>query len=818
MTPQRPQLIVIALGILLISFSVLLYEITLTRIFSVLLSYHYVFLALSIAMLGLSLGGVFDYYWSRRAAPTHGREISLAYWAALTAVTMTASVFIIDYAAARGGIALPTVVAICPFFAAGITLAATFRQLAAQSSFLYGADLVGASLGALGVVGALNVLGGPNAILAAGLAASIGAACLLAHRFSSIPLGAVATALVASGSIFLVGVVRPIAGEVPVGRDPNKDMSRLLSNPSVRGSIVESRWSAFGRTDLVRFDDDPDSMTLFIDGAAGTPMYRWDGDLDAADGPVGMLRHHFSASLPLQLLDEHQKDSALIIGPGGGRDVLVNLLAGVKSITAVELNPQFVELVQEYSDFNGGLYSSIDSVNVVVDEGRAFLKRSQEQYDIIMLSLPVTKSSRSVEAYALSENFLFTKESMQDYLAHLTPEGTLIIVAHGLEESVKLLMTSLDALSESGTTIEQAMQQVYILGHPMMPVFGLRPQPLDRDAAERLHAALHIAGFDGQQSYVPYAEQVVLDLGLSEAVDAEWIMMNQNLIDLAQGTIAPSDLIDAVPIDIRPTSDNRPFFFKFELGLPAAVRNLLWLSGGFLLAVIAAPVVVKRNRHLSPSPAIRQGTPWVLPVVFAGLGLGFMTIEIALFQRFILYLGHPTYSLAFLLFSLLVGSGIGSLASGRISPRRFISAVGGAAATVAALSILLLVLSHNLFGRFNEPQVATFVAASLLIVLGVFMGVPFPLSIRLAERLGRGQDIPWMWAINGAASVFGSVLAIAAAIEIGYVTALGIGAASYLSIAVIVLATRRHLHVGVNEPMVGMRTVEPNPASAARSE
>jgi len=776
-------------GIFFLSLGVLVYEIALTRVFSVALSYHYVFLVLSVAMFGLGAGGLVEHRWRRRTSSRDETPLSIS--GAATALAMAASIVAINRLGAAGYPLVLAATGALPFVFAGVTLAAAFRHFAAWSALLYGADLLGAASGAILVVRALDAVGGPTSILAASAVVAVAALVFLAGASQSATSVVTAAGSAAvTVSLLAIAVGYPIAGEVPVGRDPNKDLFRLLNDPSIGGEIVATRWSAFGRTDLVRFDGDPDSMTLFIDGAAGAPMVRWDGRLGVPEGPAARLTQTFPGSFPLRFLDENQKDRALVIGPGGGRDILVALEAGVRAVTAVEVNPEFVELTREYSAYNGGIYTNVPTVQVSVGEGRQFVRRLAERYDLIMLSLPITKSSRSYEGYALTENFLFTEESFRDYLAHLTPEGSIVIVTHGLGEALKLVTTVLAALNGQGTSIPDAMQRIALFGHQMLPVLVVQNRPFERARALAMHQGLHLAGFDGQASYVPYAKQVSVQLGLASGADVTWLMMNQNLIDLAAGSIGLRELVKAAPIDIGPVTDDRPFFFKFETGIPGTVTSLLWLSALLLTAVIGAPAV---GRWFSDGPSgLSPPPPWVVPFLFASLGVGFMLVEVSLFQRLLLYLGHPTRALALLLFALLGGTGLGSLASGVVPSRHLVRALG-ASGTAVALGVLLTVpLIGVLFERLGSEG-ASLASTLLLLGLGLAMGFPFPVTIRLMSRGGLGEAVPWMWAVNGVASVAGSVLAVAVAIAAGYSVALTLGSMAYLGVALVSLGARRHL-------------------------
>ena len=342
----------VAFAIPLISFSVLSFEIILTRIFSIMLSYHFVFAVISFALLGLWLCGMSLKLWRRISS---GTAISGA--VALFVLLISVSVFsIINLPIYENSffvdfrlwiyIALSTL----PFFFAGLALAAIFEKFAGKSSILYGLDLIGATLGVLASVFLLNTFGGVKSAYIVAAIAVLGAIVVgLAENFKSL----FKYAGIALFLVFIVLFANRSSTRVPVAMDFNKDMYRMLKNPREKAEIIDSKWSAFGRTDLLRSSATPNEMILFVDGAAGTVMYNLDSLL-SNDKQQMHLRNHFGLFFPFYSLEDNEKDNALIIGAGGGRDVVVALLGGVKKITAVEVNPDLVDLVKKYEKFNGG--------------------------------------------------------------------------------------------------------------------------------------------------------------------------------------------------------------------------------------------------------------------------------------------------------------------------------------------------------------------------------------------------------------------------------------------------------------------------------
>ncbi|MCR4394883.1 MAG: hypothetical protein NUV31_10975, partial [Dehalococcoidales bacterium] len=477
-------------GISIISAGMLAYEIILTRILSVILSYHYVFAVISLAMLGLGLGAILNHLMQSKLSrlSTFNR---LALLASLLAASIPLSLLIIfgisSTQSLSSNLFIYLLIIIIPFCSAGILFAELFRSYTESSSWLYGFDLLGASLGAAGAIVVMNIFGGVKSAaiissliwLAALLYTMTSLRTLINRNWQSIIGGLLIFSL--AGTIF----INLRIADIPV-MNQEKEMVNIISNSSSPAKIVETRWNAFGRTDLVAYESDPSRMAIFIDGTAGAYMYRFNGDFNNPDPSVKNLQTSFPGYLALSIMPENGGNSALIIGPGGGMDVLLAQMAGIKQITAVEVNQAAVDIVRQYGQYNGHLYEA-ENVSVIVDEGRSFLKRQKMQYDIIMLSIPLTKTSRSPEGFALTENFLFTTDSINDYLNHLTDNGRLIVVAHNEIEIIRLLSLSLAAINQNGTDSFAAMQRVAVIGWHHYPVFILKKTPFNQAEAISLH-------------------------------------------------------------------------------------------------------------------------------------------------------------------------------------------------------------------------------------------------------------------------------------------------------------------------------------------
>ena len=787
--PQPGSLIPTLSSLALISFGMILYEIVLTRIFSVLLSYHYVFAILSLAMLGLGMGGLLLKKWPRANQPAG--TIVLTMTTALTVAIVTALILYLTQAApASWGTTVTGSVLflpVIPFLFFGMTIASFFQQDPEQSSLLYGFDIAGGALAALAAVPLLNTVPAPTAVFIVAGVVTLGGIVLTTTELPGIKTAILS--LVALG-LAAAGIWLAPQNILPVKNNQNKDINRILNKSPGDSRIVETRWSAFGQTNLVESDQFNGKKIIYIDGAAGTFMYNYQ-NLQRDSTMLRDLTTDFGEYFPFYFLEDTQKDSALIIGPGGGRDVLVALLGGTQSITAVEVNPELVQIVKDYEAFNGGLYTRLPNVDVVVEEGRSFLRNTSDQFDLIMLALPVTKSSRSISGYALTENYLFTVEAFGDYLDRLTPEGRLIFVTHGNAELYRLLGLALTAFEERGISNEQAMNHLYTIARHDMPTLVIQKEPFTPEEMSLRHAALHELGFDGGDYYMPFQKQISLSLPQpsDSTSTTEWSMFDKPLVELSKGTLTLDKLVKATSLDITPVRDDNPFFYNFDKALPSPFRQL------YGLILLGIGIVIWMISVKKPSGEVKTGfirpyarhprLKWFL-LVFLLLGTGFMMLEIALFQKLTLYLGNPVSATSVLLFSLLLGVGAGSLSSAWITKRL------PAAVVLSTITVFTLSLAYNyqLDDLLASASYIPIRAGLLTGSLGVAMGFPFPLTLRVMKQHGLEDFTAAMWGTNGLASVAGAVTAMIIGIEWGFTEAVVVGGAIYLLAALLVLFFR----------------------------
>ncbi|MHB1006027.1 MAG: hypothetical protein ACYC3S_10340 [Chloroflexota bacterium] len=738
-------------GTFLLSAAVLLLEVALTRVFSFLLGYHYVFALVGLAMLGLGIGAAIV---SSRGWATQG-PVGTAYLLLLSMAACTAVIAstVLLRPLALAGLPLAYIaLGSLPFLPAGGALALVFADHSSHGGRLYFADLGGGAFGSIAAVVALSLWGGPGAALFAGVLFALGglAFALGATRDLRRPasLGAVAVALffiqqLASGALALPALA--------VGAE--KTMAFALSDNQAESAVDWSSWDAFARTDVVSFGVLPGEKEVFIDGGAGSPMRRFDGNLEEVADLRGTAGYYpFAARDPGRVL---------IIGPGGGLDVLLALLAKAEGVTAVELNPGTVEAVRRFADFNGGIYD-LPNVRVAVDEGRSYLRRSDQRYDTIFLSLVMAQAAERA-GLALAENYVYTVEAIQDYLAHLSPEGKLALRMHDAFDLGRVYATAVAALEREGKSPSQATQQIVLyydprptaehnhdsdIASPMMIVFAA---PLSPAEAQGVAADLK--------------ERGLAPLLVPHVTAAKPFAM------VADGTLSLDDFVQQWPADVSPTYDDKPFFFQFDRGISPALVTI----GIFLVIVGAAGWYLLTPRQLS------SGLAWYhFAAYFGALGAGFALVEMAAIQRLTLFLGHPTFAVASSLAVLLLTAGLGGLLSQRVPNRRLPQAMVLSTLAVGALVLLwAFVVPSVTSTQLAQPQpLRVAITAIMLTPLGLVLGIPFPTGLRLVGK-GAPETLPAFWAINGFAAVAGSVLGMIVASVGGFTATLALGAAAY---------------------------------------
>ena len=762
-------------AIFLVSFATLVFEISLIRVLSFTIWYHFAYVVISTALLGFGASGTLVALRPQIGARDLPRAVALCCLAASASVALTlgfVSAFPLEptlILERPSQLALQLayqLVAAVPFFFSGIAISLMLRCAAQQVGRLYFWDLVGAGLGCAGSVALMNWLSPPGAALLAGAVFASAAVRLAPARAMRAAGLALAIALVAAS-----GFGSRIAFEPA----HSKHLSMLFELKKM--APVLHRWTALFRTDLVRATEAteftradtwgisrnarPETIQnpwgyVVHDGTAGTPLY------DLREGRLEYFDEHV-LSLPYWIANPHPR--VLVIGVGGGRDVVAAVRYGASSVTGVELDPVTLDLIRdELADVHAGFFSR-DDVVLIAGEGRHFVKSTQDRFDVIQLTGVDTLAATASGAYVLAENYLYTVEAFHDFLDRLRPGGVLSFGIGNWSPTApqaagRILDVARAALLERGVA-DPSRHVALVDSSFLFTELLVRNEPFEPAEFQRIADGAHRLEF------------------LPLLVGGEGMPLYQTLI--GPDGAEREALLESLPFDIRAIRDDHPFFFHFNrwrdliqardfgpvhgTALGQIVLGILLVSLTLLGSVfIVGPLLVFQRRGVLGAGR----SVWGLLGYFLAVGVGFMLFEISLIQRFVVYLGYPTYSLSVVLFALLVFMGIGSRLSQRWVGREA-SALPTAVAIVAALAVVYMAGLGPLQEATLASPLAVRVALTLAVLapLGLTLGVFFPLGIRRAAAV-HPDLVPWAWAVNGCASVTATVLAIVLAMEIGF--------------------------------------------------
>ena len=751
-------------AVALSSFSALLLELALTRLFSVVLFYHFAFLAISVALLGLGAGGVFAHLRRQWLGKHELRTIAAACCCA-NAIAIPVALEIVLHVPVSlqltgGNFVRLTAIYLAsavPFFFTGLQFSVVFAREPQRIARLYAADLAGGSLACLALVPLLNWMGGPNAVLASALAAATAGVIWSGGKETK----GLSVALVA---LLALGITVNLSGR----------LADIVWAKGIRRQNVEfARWNALSRVEVDRAPDG--ARIIVIDADANTYIMnadpqRWSGSewqrnlMSAAPAAVNVLRPHGAYA---------------IIGPGGGVDVLRAVANGSPNVTGIEINPIIATTIMRgrYADFAYHLYDRAE-VHLHVGDGRSFIRNSSDQYDVVQMTLVDTWASTAAGAFALSENNLYTSEAFQEYFDHLKSDGIVAITRWEFRqprEALRVVSVAMDAMHRLG------------ISDPASHFLVISQGELDEDG-------INVAVLAKKSAFTA-DEEAAVTRHLQENPPLQLLYSpSRHLPNAFSDLILSGDPVAFsrnYAFNVSPVNDNAPFFFFntktrniFGLGEDSGAMdwkvNLGIAVLGMLLVISIAAVALFLLLPLVLGSA-NGGRPFSL-FYFVAVGLGYILVEVCLIQRFVLFLGHPTYALTVVIFLMLLSSGAGSFVS-----RRCLSDARRLWLPLAAITVGLLIYAAVLPFLFNRFVGLAFVlklmiSAVLLVPLGLAMGMPFPTGLRAlrgaVEDAGAGH-VEWAWAMNAAASVLGSVLAIIIAMEFGLTATLVCGALAY---------------------------------------
>lgn len=786
-------------GIFLFSLATLLLELSLTRVLSVALWYHFGFLIISTALLGFGASGVTLALW-RRLREDAPLDRTLSVLAMLFGVLTIGCFWLMQripfdpfavFTDRRQWLFMPLyyLVIATPFFCSGLALALLFTRGTRQINRLYAFDLVGAGVGCAALAVVMPKFGGSGSVV---IAAMLGALAATVFAFRQTRALAAVSVVLSMGLFVLAFAAERF---LPIN-------VTTLKNPLPYPPMVTA-WNTFSRIDLFERPGNPEkgfpAMRRFVydAGTAAT------GSQDLRPNVREYLTQHPDDNdYPSGIAYiGKQKPNVLVIGSGGGAEVLDALHYGARSVTAVEINPIINDVVsRQMADFWGGLFNQPE-VKLVTEEGRSFVRRSRETYDAIISVHTISNAAVASGALSLSENYVLTREAFEDYFDRLAPDG-VIFFTRPESHIGRLFATAREALERRSVT------------NPASHFYAYRIPPDDWEK-ERFgeNRPAFEAGFLVKKAPFTIEEQQKMEalLGVGQpsrdrrpAPESLYSLANPHVGSLLHKILTAPDLPAFYKTQVRqyePATDDRPFFNHHtrwssinwqtfrelfthkKLGmlmlgdLPVAEISLLVLLVQTIL--LAAALIFLPLAKFSRE-GLRVPNRWRLLLYFAALGFGFITIEMALLSHFTLFLGQPVYTYAVILASLLVFTGIGSYLTGNVvaQPQRALQKI---VPIVLLVVLLTALITPWLFSAaLGLPLwMRVLLAVIVLAPLGILLGMPFPLGLRLVSEEAAAL-VPWAWGVNGFFTVIGTVSALMIGMTFGFKVALLVGALCYL--------------------------------------
>ena len=794
------------LSVALLAGSIIAYEITLVRLFSIAQWHHFAHMIISLALLGFGASGTAISLTQRWLMGNQWKsdEVARRFHNTYTTCGLLYSIGVVGCFVLHQYVPFNPLMLVwqpsqvlsifvlylilsLPFFFGAACIGLALLRFAGNVNRLYFFDLFGSGIGALGIIVTMYLIPPAQNLT---LISAVGFCAMLIANWESwktrqwrriVPITGLAAAFI--GYLLF----NPISIKI----SPYKGLSSTLNFPDAQ--ILNERHSPFGLLHVVRSGliravpglslnaQQPvqPQLGIFTDADGMTAITDFRGDLSK----LGYLGDTTSA-VAYHLIE---LPHVLVLGAGGGGDVLNALYHGAVSVDAVELNPQVLELVaKEHKDFAGHIYGpdSPYPVQVHVAEARGFVRATTKRYDLIQIALLDSVSASAAGTHALSESYLYTVEAFTDLYQHLTPGG-IISITRWLKtpprDMIRLFGTAVVALEQSDGAVP-AQQLAMIRG---WRTGTLLIKKGTFNAADR--AA--IQNFCRERSFdLAYYPQ------MPEVEANRYNQLAEPIFFRAAQAILSNDrkqFYEGYPFNIRPTTDNRPYFFQFlrfdslvqmvrtvgRSAIPFIEWGYLLLIATLIQAVLAGVVLILiplfflRREDTSSITHNSRFTNWQVFVYFLSLGVGFMFIEMSFIQKFLLLLANPTYAVAIVLCAFLLFAGLGSLFSlklraiGKLRQPPIAVAIG----MLSVIALVYLQLLPPIFHRFLASSDVLKIAVSIGLIapLAFFMGMPFPLGIDWLQR-HHPHLIAWAWGINGYASVVSAILATCLAIAFGF--------------------------------------------------
>lgn len=770
------------IGTFFVSFATLVIEISLTRIFSVTIWYHFAFMVISIVLFGFGASGAFLTIFKGILKRDANRVTT--FLAIFLSIMCIVSIFIISHISLDPfqiannpanilRLFIYYAVLTIPFFLSGLCISFLLSRIPDEAGKIYFYNLAGSGVGCFAVIFMISLFSPAGAIVCAAIFVLI--AALFFNFNTSKKTAALILGLIVLQFFLMINSTTLFNFKIADSKALSRDLYESKLKPLL------TKWNIYSRLDVLEDENKfyapglsskyvlssfPRQMFIYIDADAIAPITR----IKKGDKP------QFFKYIPSSIVYRLKSNPTVcIIGAGGGFDVLTALsTTDPAHVVAVEVNSDISKIVRsDFNEFSGFIYN-LPNVSLQNAEGRNFIRNSNENFDIIQISMVDTWAAVSSGAYSLIENYLYTEEAFTDYINHLSQDGILTVTRWFLippKESLRLAALAISSLKSIG--VKKPENNIVFIQSERVAVLLLKKTEFCQSEIKKIQNLSDEFGFK-----VLYAPYITDDNIFYTFIRYD----NKNLF------------YELYPFNIEPPTDDKPFYFHSynwkNIDVSKVWRlssidrnNISYLILLFLLVQAAilsvvfifVPLVFLKRDGISKILSER-----FFLLYFSCLGLGFMFVEVTLIQKFILFLGHPVYSVSVVLSSLLVFAGLGSLYTARIS-RNYVRKLRVVLCVLVVLlfvySPLLTKVSHIFLGWH---LIARFTISILLIApLGVLMGMPFPIGIRLVDKAD-SRLLPWVWAINGCFSVLSSIVSVIIAMSLGFSAVLKCAAIAYI--------------------------------------
>lgn len=743
------------IAMFLLASALFLYEIILTRLFSVILTFNLVFLIVSSAILGSGLGGIWVFSAFKKGKYSSPRELltRTSIWLCLSIPITIGIIYFLPFIPF---FSIYAVIGSIPFMVGGVVISCLFKEKSDKSSKLYFMDLIGSAFGSVGAISLLNSLGFMRSVVViSSIIILAGILICVFYKETKRVTVMIIGLLLLGGSLIQGEVIGQLEKNFNAYFSNSHKIIGYLRNTSEKPlGISFTKWDSISRTDVIETTNRNEKL-IVTDGGGTAPIIKFDGNLNN----IQHLKNDVNY-IPFSFGDNKR---TLLIGSGGGKDVLFALLGGNKEIHAVEINKSTLDAVEYFKDFSGDIYGN-PGVEVHNQDGRNYIENSNMKYDNIYLSMVMTNAIENT-TYSLSENYLYTYEAFEKYFDAIRNNGKLSFMTHSTLDLSKIANTGIKVLLDRGVPQDRVTDYFVVINGA----------DKEHQNTHKTKVSMPLIIFKNK----PFTSDELLRIRDTAADQNREILHDGIKVDgiyklLAEKKITFEEMIDTIPFNAAPITDNSPFFYRHTKWFPREISLVLLGALGVWLFLY--------RKYFKNKDGVNAQT------YFIGLGIGFMLVEIPMIQKMTLYFGNPSLAFSVILFVVLLSCGIGSGLSEtkvmkkitRNSPVYLISA-----------SIMIIITQLNMKTILTLTNQFTFMQKAIVILVmflpvGIFMGMAFPTGLKALKRLyGSDETIPLMWGVNGIFSVVGSTLAIMISMLFGFDTTIYVGAGIYLILYVL---------------------------------